>query len=188
MEVAAGDDGVVVRAGDDRWRARVAVVTAGAWVSRVVPASVPLPALAVTREQVQHFAPLDPAGSWPSFIHHGDGDGTVYGLLAPGEGVKAAWHHAGPDVDPDHRSFEVDAATAQAMSRYVETWLPGVDPTPVHVTTCLYTTTPDHHFVMERHGPVVVGSPCSGHGFKFTPLIGRVLADLAAGPAVNSTQ
>src|SRR5581483_4966980 len=51
---------------------------------------------------------------------------------------------------------------------------PVVDP-----AECLYTNTPDEAFVIERRGPVVVGSPCSGHGFKFTPLIGRRLAELA---------
>jgi sarcosine oxidase len=57
--------------------------------------------------------------------------------------------------------------------------MPGLDPTPVHTAECLYTTTPDESFVLERVGPVVIGSPCSGHGFKFTPLIGQRLADLA---------
>jgi sarcosine oxidase len=47
--------------------------------------------------------------------------------------------------------------------------------------TCLYTNTPDEDFVLDRQGPIVIGSPCSGHGFKFTPLIGRILADLATG-------
>ncbi|MGH2660921.1 MAG: FAD-dependent oxidoreductase, partial [Actinomycetota bacterium] len=44
--------------------------------------------------------------------------------------------------------------------------------------TCLYTNTPDEHFVLDRRGSLVIGSPCSGHGFKFTPLIGQILADL----------
>jgi len=65
------------------------------------------------------------------------------------------------------------------MRRYVEDWFPGLDPTPIRPATCLYTTTPTQDFVLERRGPIVVGSPCSGHGFKFTPLIGRRLADLA---------
>ena len=47
--------------------------------------------------------------------------------------------------------------------------------------TCLYTTTPDTRFLLDRTGPLVIGSPCSGHGFKFVPLIGRILADLTDG-------
>ena len=56
---------------------------------------------------------------------------------------------------------------------------PHARPAPTGAETCLYTNTPDDHFVLKRHGPVVVGSPCSGHGFKFAPLIGQRLADLA---------
>ena len=54
-------------------------------------------------------------------------------------------------------------------------------PEPMAGTTCLYTTTPDERFLVDRRGPIVVGSACSGHGFKFVPLIGRVLADLVDG-------
>jgi len=57
--------------------------------------------------------------------------------------------------------------------------LPDVDPSPVDAQTCLYTTTADQNFVLERRGRVVVGSACSGHGFKFAPAIGRRLAELA---------
>lgn len=181
VSLTADGCGAVVRAADREWLARAVVVTAGAWAAAVVPPSTPQPSLVVTAEQVQHFTPTDPTAPWPSFIHHRRE--VVYGLLTPGEGVKAAWHHAGPRVDPDRRSFEIDADAADAMARYVDQWLPGVEPTPVHATTCLYTSTPDHHFLIERCGPVVVGSACSGHGFKFTPLIGRMLADLAEGRA-----
>jgi len=50
--------------------------------------------------------------------------------------------------------------------------------------TCLYTNTPDGEFVLDRLGPIVVGSPCSGHGFKFAPLIGKILADMATGTPI----
>jgi sarcosine oxidase len=68
----------------------------------------------------------------------------------------------------------------------VADWFPGLDPTPVHTAECLYTTTPDESFVLDRVGPIVLGSACSGHGFKFAPLIGRQLADLAT-PAARPT-
>jgi sarcosine oxidase len=167
--------GVEVDAAGRTFRAPVAVVTAGAWVRDVVGDEL-APDVKVTQEQIQHFAPrVD--GEWPSFIHHGQP--WVYGLLAPGEGVKVAEHHVGPVVDPDRRPPRDPAAEATVV-RYVEQWFPGLDPTPVRVAECLYTTTPDESFVIERRGSVVIGSPCSGHGFKFTPLIGRRLADLAS--------
>jgi sarcosine oxidase len=82
-------------------------------------------------------------------------------------------------VHPDQRDFAVDDATRKRVIAHVERWMPGLDPTPHHEVTCLYTTTPDEFFVLERHGPVVVGSPCSGHGFKFAPAVGERLAALA---------
>ena len=176
VEPTASGDGVVVRAGDDEWRAPVAVVTAGAWAAAVAGTLVDLPALTVTREQIQHFGPADT--SWPSFIHHRQP--WVYGVADAEEGMKVAEHHVGAVVDPDVPGGP-DAAAAAAMGRYVARWFPVLDPTPRHLATCLYTSTADERFVLERRGAVVVGSPCSGHGFKFTPLIGRLLADLATG-------
>jgi sarcosine oxidase len=59
--------------------------------------------------------------------------------------------------------------------------LPGLDPTPRSEATCLYTETPTEDFVLDRVGDLVVCSPCSGHGAKFTPLIGEMVADLLTG-------
>ncbi len=173
-----------VRAGDHRWRPRAVVVTVGAWVTEVLGDRVELERHTVTLEQVQHYTPTDPLGEstqWPSFLHHRRDQPLVYGLLSPGEGVKVDEHHAGRVVDPEHDSRAADPHRREAVNRYVKHWFPGLDPTPRHTTTCLYTTTPDESFRIFRHGPVVVGMACSGHGFKFTPLIGRRLADLATG-------
>ncbi|HZA77960.1 MAG TPA: FAD-dependent oxidoreductase [Acidimicrobiales bacterium] len=176
------EDTATVRTPGDEWRAHVAVVTAGAWLPTVVGSRIARPPLRITRERVQHFRPVRPADepSWPSFIHHRT-DAWRYGLLSPGEGVKVAEHMTGPVVDPDDGlPAEADAGAAtDRVRRYVEHWFPGLDPAPIHPATCLYTTTPTHDFVLERQGPIVIGSACSGHGFKFTPLVGRILADLA---------
>jgi sarcosine oxidase len=179
--LASADDAATVRAGDHEWTAPVAVVTAGAWLPLVLGSRVSLPALRVTRERIQHFAPRpDPAQpEWPSFIHHRS-DTWRYGLVSPGEGVKVAEHMTGPVTDPDDDPPAAgDPAAGERVRRYVEDWMPGLDPVALHPATCLYTTTPTEDFVLERRGPLVIGSACSGHGFKFTPLIGRILADLA---------
>ena len=177
-EVRSEGDGVRVRAGGDEWQAPVAVVTAGAWLAKVLGRVVDLPPLTVTREQIQHFRPRDDgdATSWPSFIHHRRP--WVYGLFGDGDGMKVAEHHAGPVVDPDTAGTPA-AEVADHVAAYVRDWFPGLDPEPRHLATCLYTSTADEAFVIDRQGPVVIGSPCSGHGFKFTPLIGRMLADRA---------
>jgi sarcosine oxidase len=176
--IAMQHDDVVIRtAEDEEYRASVVVVAAGAWVAKLAGRLVRLPSLKVTQEQVFHFPAVDPGQAWPSFIHHREP--YVYGLDTPGEGVKVAEHHTGPVVDPDRRSFAIDPVGAARVRDYVSTWLPGLDPTPVSSTTCLYTTTPTQDFHVTREGPIVVVSACSGHGFKFTPLIGRMAAELA---------
>ncbi|KAA9111441.1 FAD-dependent oxidoreductase [Microbacterium rhizomatis] len=170
-------------------RARRVVVAAGAWSTSLIGriAGTALPTLRVTQEQPAHFAVRDESLEWPGFNHGPAADDPatawfptgVYGMLSPGEGVKAGWHAAGPEIDPDRRSYIPDPALTAAIVRYAREWLPGVDPDSFTETTCTYTSTPDSRFFLDRIGPVVIGAGFSGHGFKFTPVIGRVLAGLA---------
>jgi sarcosine oxidase len=163
----------------DELDADVVVVAAGGWLPTLLP-DLGLPPLTVTCEQVLHFSSrLDVM--WPSFIHRQANGVGVYGLETPGEGVKVAEHHVGAVVDPDARTFDVDDAYVARVVAYVEEWFPGLEPTPVFPTTCLYTNTPNEDFLLDRVGNVVIVSPCSGHGFKFAPEIGRLAADLAMG-------
>jgi sarcosine oxidase len=92
-----------------------------------------------------------------------------------------AEHHTGAPATADGRSFEIDTAGRDRVVRYVEQWFPGLVPEPASAETCLYTTTPTEDFVVDRAGPIVVAAGFSGHGFKFVPLIGRLVADLALG-------
>jgi sarcosine oxidase len=178
VEVAG--DGVIARTSGGEWRAPVGVVACGSWASHVLRGLVvDLPPLLVTQEQVFYFEPRDAAGAWPSFIHHRTP--YIYGLDTPGFGVKVAEHHAGAETDPDGRSFEVDEGGRGRVATYVDEWFPGLRPEPVAAETCLYTTTPTTDFVIDRVGALVVAAGFSGHGFKFTPLVGRLLADLALG-------
>ena len=184
--VSPAGDGVRVRAGDEELEAAVAVVTAGGWVAGTIgpasPVGLPLPPLRVSEEQLVHFAPTverDQWERWASSIHHADR--FWYMLPSPGIGFKVGGHHEGDVIDPDRRREGPDLDYVEGLVRYVEEWVPGVRPEPMAGTTCLYTTTPDDRFLVDRRGPIVVGSACSGHGFKFVPLIGRVLADLVDG-------
>lgn len=170
------EDSVDVRTEHAIFRAKAVVVTAGGWAAPLLEtAGIRLP-VRVTRETVAYFehrgaAPL-PLVDWeePAF----------YSLPSPGQGLKAAQHGAGPEVDPDSDPVP-SAHSLELVSAWVQRRFPNAAPTPNLVETCLYTNTEDHDFVLERHGPVVVGSPCSGHGFKFAPLIGERLANLAEG-------
>src|SRR5947209_464124 len=170
-------DGVLVRTDDGDYRSTTAVIACGPWAPKVLAGLVELPPLLVTREQVFYFTPDDADLIWPSFIHHRSP--YIYGLDTPGMGVKVAEHHTGFPTDADERSFDVDAEGRRRVLRYVQEWFPGLRPEPVAAETCLYTTTSTADFVIDRAGPLTVAAGFSGHGFKFTPLIGRLVADLA---------
>ena len=97
-------------------------------------------------------------------------------------GVKVAAHIPGPAVDPADGPFTVDPALEGEAAGYVRDRLPGLDPAGLAAETCLYTMTTDEDFLLDRAGPLVVGGGCSGHAFKFGPLLGEFLAVLALGP------
>ncbi|MFI5908100.1 N-methyl-L-tryptophan oxidase [Dactylosporangium sp. NPDC051541] len=175
-----GDDLVEVHTDAGALRARRVVVAAGAWSAKLLAGLVDLPPLRVTQEQPAHFAPTV-AGEWPAFIHHG-ADGGVYGLATPGQGIKVGFHATGPERDPD-ATAPFDALQHKRLQRYVERWLPGVRHSQYTRISCTYTSTPTGDFVIDRAGPVVVAAGFSGHGFKFTPAVGELLADLA-GPGL----
>jgi sarcosine oxidase len=159
------------------------VVAAGGWTHRLIGAVVDdLPPLRVTLEQPAHFAPLDPAAPWPSFIHHPGsglaGKAAVYGLGSD-DGVKVGFHKVGPEIDPDQDDRLVDTDRLAALRDYVAAWVPGVDAATAEPLTCTYTLTPDEHFVVDRRRGITVLAGFSGHGFKFAPAIGELAAGLA---------
>jgi sarcosine oxidase len=165
----------VVETEDDAYRADVAVVTAGGWARPLLgPAGVDLP-VRPTRETVAYFR-LDESVVMPSLVEWNEPAG--YALRSPGQGIKAGEHGTGPDTDPTEEGVP-DMVAAERVAAWVRSRFPDAGPDPHLAETCIYTNTADESFVLERHGPIVVGSPCSGHGFKFAPWIGRHLAALA---------
>jgi len=154
--------------------ADVTVVTAGAWVRRLVPRLSVRP----TRETLAYFRRDGDAMASIGQLDPETRGHAQYSLHDPRYGIKAGVHHAGREIDPDE-SGEPDAELVTKIAEWVSQIHTDVDPEPVGVETCLYTNTDDESFVLERNGPVVLGSPCSGHGFKFAPVVGERLADLA---------
>lgn len=169
-------------------RVRVAdlvVVAVGGWAPQMLSGLVTgVPTLRVTQEQPAHFPAAEPL-TWPSFVHHG-GAGLaasfgVYGLGSD-DGVKVGFHAIGPVVDDlSTRDRRIDLVTQNRLQEYAAAWLPGVNADRPESLTCLYTSTPDHDFVVDRQGPIVVMTGCSGHGFKFGSVIGALAADLVEG-------
>jgi len=165
--------------------ARAAVITAGPWAQGVLAGVLPqAPRLRITVQQVRYFTPRDPAIPWPTLIEWPPGGLVWYAVPAVGgaPGVKVAAHIPGREVDPRDGPFtELDTALEAEAAAYVRDRLPGLDPAGLGTETCLYTMTADEDFLLDRAGPLVVGGGCSGHAFKFGPLLGEFLADLALG-------
>jgi sarcosine oxidase len=176
--IRPGSAGVEVVTKKGTWDANVAVVTAGAWAKPLLAGGgVDLPTT-TSRETVAFF-PVEAGTALPVFVQWMDGPGPLYALASPGQGLKTGWHHTGSPANPDDRG-KVEARIVERMSAWVVERFPAAGRTPHHAETCLYTNTADESFILERRGPVVVGSACSGHAFKFAPLIGERLARLAA--------
>jgi sarcosine oxidase len=132
----------------------------------------------VTAETLAYFRRQGPPPPSIVDLNAETGGHGMYSLHDPVHGLKAGAHHAGAEADPDVEA-EPEPAIVERISSWVRARFPGVDPEPVEAQTCLYTTTADEQFILERRGRVVVGSACSGHGFKFAPEVGRRLAALA---------
>jgi sarcosine oxidase len=162
------------------------VVCAGAWLPELAPrlAGLPLalPPLTVVQKEVFHFRQRDPGARWPTFVHKGPVQ--IYGLPSGRDGgpqpaVKVARYDGGPATTASARDRVIDPAARASVVEYVRTRLPGLDPAPIAEASCLFTLAPNDDFILDRRGPYVVVSPCSGHGAKFAPLIGELAADVA---------
>jgi sarcosine oxidase len=179
------DEGVRVQTEHgETFAADVAIVAAGSWAPDVA-ATAGIDLVVTPRlEQVAYFTFDDPS-PLPTLIERwDDGVHADYAVPDPWQpgGFKVGLHQGGDDVDPEpgERPSTLDAgrlarSAEHAAARFAPHRATGV------VDTCLYTNTPDEDFVIDRIGPVVVASACSGHGFKFVPLVGRLVADLATG-------
>jgi sarcosine oxidase len=162
-----------------------AIVAAGSFLPALLP---DLPArLTVTRQALAWFAPCQPSvfdpGRFPVFMLENDA-GIFYGFppQVPGGPVKFAKHHHDREaIDPLQPTRGFGAGDEATLRAALATHLPAADGELVEAATCRYTMTDDGDFIIDRlpaAPQIVVASPCSGHGFKFAPVIGDILADL----------
>ncbi|SFH04266.1 sarcosine oxidase [Halopelagius inordinatus] len=179
------DGGVRVTSEKATYEADRLVVAAGAWARELVPE---LSELAVPERQVLAWLrPRTPeqfdASNFPVFVHAAD-DGHYYGF--PRHDVPGfkfgKFNHFGETVDPDTMNREPRREDEEMLRAYAERYFPdGAGPT-MRLATCMFTNTPDDHFVLDTlpdHPQITVGAGFSGHGFKFASVVGEVLADLA---------
>jgi sarcosine oxidase len=183
LAIDPGSQPVVIDTDRGRLLAERVVVTAGAWVGTLVPEM--RGAVRVSRQHVGYFD-IGTAGEFgrlPVWVYLGDeARGLYYGLPAFGRpGIKAALHGVSAGDDDPETHPGPDAGAIERVRRFLATQLAVPVGDLLRAETCLYTNTPDERFVigpLPGHPNVVVGSICSGHGFKFGPLAGRLLANL----------
>ena len=184
-DVQLFDDHVELTTSSGRVAADRLVVAAGAWTDRLLTdLGVPL---RVEQQQVLYLRVREPRlhapERMPVFI---DRAGRLYGfpLFERPHALKVSDHEGSPTVTLETRDFEVDARRAADTARRASLLLPGVSDEVVEGVTCLYTKTPDEHFVIDRHPRhphVVVLAGFSGHGFKFGAVLGELAHALLSG-------
>jgi sarcosine oxidase len=177
-------EGVRVSTAKGEYYASRLLLSAGAWFNQLV-AELNLP-LVIERQVLLWFAPKTQAEHFapqhcPIYIWEHEPDRIIYGFPDLGDGVKVGIHHEGEQTNPDHVRREVGADDVEAMRVILRRIMPAIDTTPRATAVCLYTTTPDAHFLLDFHPEcpqVLLASLCSGHGFKFSSAFGEILADL----------
>jgi len=179
------DDGGAVRVITSKgaYHAGQLVLTAGSWIQSLLR-DLKLP-LAVERQVQFWFEPKHPVHFQPErcpiHIWEHEPGRFFYGFPDLGDGVKVARHHEGAIINPDSINREVGPEEVEAMRAFVRQFLPEADGPLRATVVCMYTNTPDGHFFIDwhpAHPQVLIASPCSGHGFKFSTVIGEVMADL----------
>jgi sarcosine oxidase len=181
-------DGVELRTDVGVYAAGRLILCAGSWMRSLLrQLDLDLP-LTVQKEQVAFFRARDPREFMPDrlpLVIHRFPKTTSLGSVFPifdHAGVKVMIDRTGPEVAPDDPDRSIELPLLERLRAYATELLPGLSGEIIEAVSCRYTMTPDEHFIIDRHPAhrqIVIASPCSGHGFKFGSVIGRVLADLA---------
>ncbi|HKA09908.1 MAG TPA: N-methyl-L-tryptophan oxidase [Candidatus Dormibacteraeota bacterium] len=179
-------DAVAVQTPSRTYRAGHVIAAVGAWVGKLLP-ELGLPTW-VERQVMVWYPARRPeeftADRFPIFIRdRGAPDLTWYGFPSlDGSTVKVAIHHDGQEADPDRLDRDIRESDYEAVTTLVRRAIPGLEPVPVRGKVCMYTNTPDGHFVIGRPpgtSRIVMLGPMAGHGFKFAAVVGAIGADLA---------
>ena len=181
------NDGVLVHTASESYAARQLLLAAGAWMNSLVP-DLKLP-LTVERQVLFWFEPRSRADlfqpqRFPIFICEHAPHRFFYGFPELGDGIKLGVHHEGAVTSPDHLDREVNAHEIEAARSLLGQFLPHAAGPLRSAVVCMYTNTPDEHFLFDWHPgypQVLLVSACSGHGFKFSPVVGQLAATLLGG-------
>jgi sarcosine oxidase len=185
-------DGVEVRTSAGRYLAGKVIVSAGAWVGELLP-ELRLP-LTIERQVVCWFrdagsgegAVLRP-DRMPVYIWEYMAGRMFYGFPDMGQGIKIGFHHGGRHIRADELRQDAGADEIEEIGEIARTWL-AIEPVFEGASVCMYTNTPDEDFIIDEYPgspQILVLSPCSGHGFKFSSVVGKIAGDWAMGRKVE---
>jgi sarcosine oxidase len=188
--ITPSGDGVEVKTSKGRYLAGKVIVSAGAWVGELLPA-LRLP-LYIERQVVCWFRD---AGSgevlrsdrMPVYIWEYMPGRMFYGFPDLGQGIKIGFHHGGRRIRADELQQDAGAEEIEEIREIARTYL-AIEPVFEVASVCMYTNTPDEDFIIDQYPgcpQILVVSPCSGHGFKFSSVVGKIAADWAVGRKVG---
>jgi len=185
LEWEATPAGVRVDTAKGTYEAEQVIFSAGGWLGTLVAE---VSGLAVPERQVlAWFQPAEPGlfrpEKFPVFNVTVD-EGRYYGFPVYGiPGFKVGrYHHLDETIDSNDWEREPNEADEAILREFTARYFPAANGPVMTMKSCIFTNTPDEHFIVDRldsASQVIVASPCSGHGFKFCPVIGEILADLA---------
>nr|CAB3264894.1 peroxisomal sarcosine oxidase-like [Phallusia mammillata] len=183
---------VKVATNKSTYSAKSVVLTCGSWINNLLkPLDITLP-IKPTRVESVYWKAKNPKrlqadSGFPATILYGKSH--IYSTpIIEYPGLMKVSCHFGVVTDPDRRDalsekvLQVAESHRETLTNIVETNYPGLHPEPAIVESCIYSKTPDEDFILDRHPVfknIIIGAGFSGHGFKMSPVIGRILGDLA---------
>lgn len=195
-QIQVNSNSVNLSVAGDRYSAAHLIVTAGSWAKHLLKETgIDLP-LTTLRCQLNFMSPADwrpyePEGCpvWGAHVSKRFRE-TVYGIPShAGSGFKVAFHGGAAVRHPAEINYAPDAENVEALRPFMQAHIPGIAQSPVKESRiCLYTQTPDEHFIVDAHPThqhIAIGAGFSGHGFKFSTMIGKMLADIALDGATS---
>jgi sarcosine oxidase len=183
--------GVRVSTANGIFTGRKLLLTLGPWLGSLT-SGLNLP-LRVERQVLFWFDPKERAElfapeRFPIFIWENEPGHYFYGFPDVGDGIKIAVHHQGETTSPDQVRREVSSREINQAMDLLRKHLPFAAGTLRSSTVCVYTNTPDEHFLLDYYPAcpqTFIASPCSGHGFKFSPVIGEIAAAMLCGESLR---
>jgi sarcosine oxidase len=182
---SATSSGVTVTTSNGEYEADSVILTAGVWMPGMLgDMELPFEIERVSLWMVEPRANHDffRAGNFPNASFEIEEKYPLYMQADYGSGVKLALDHHGTLTTPETVNREINHEDHDKIFEHIRRFIPDLDGKVLDSTVCMYTNTPDLNFVVDKHPAhenVIIGSACSGHGFKFAPVMGEILVDLA---------